>query len=197
MHEEQTPTPVEAATNEADPISNRTVAVFDLDGCLSDARHRMHLHVADDHPERHKAITWKEHCEAAWEDGPIWDMLRMMVNCAVGETKVVLLTGRLECTRLMTTQWFEYLGFGPFYEALIMMPDDHEGSYVDWKVSMLDHPEIGGAANVYVAFDDREDVVEAFKAKGVTACLVPHYTGPAEDSPLKGTGLFGEEAANG
>ncbi len=166
------------------------VVIFDLDKTLVDTRHRDHLVPTTD---VNNLDSWRACGAESWKDSPIWDTLAMLHFLAMLNHKIVIMTGRSDEFLLMTNNYLNYLGVP--YHALIMIPADYTGDYVQWKVDMLDHPEIGGKANVYCAFDDHQGIIDAFTEQGITAYKVPPYHGEAQPSPLIGKGIYDELAA--
>ncbi|MET9425584.1 MULTISPECIES: HAD family acid phosphatase [unclassified Streptomyces] len=82
--------------------SSRPLAVFDLDGTLSDAGHRQHL------LER-KPRAWDAFFAAAPEDPPLAEGVALCLKAAQ-ECEVLYLTGRPERCRKDTVDWLAAQG---------------------------------------------------------------------------------------
>lgn len=174
-------------TEAVEVAPGKHVVIFDLDKTLCDTRHRDHLMPpkGTTNSSAYDATT-----ELCWKDSPIWDTIVVLMMLATMNHIIVLKTGRTEKFRLMTINWLTYLGV--HFNGLIMLPDDFDGDYGQWKADMLNHELIGGAERVLCVFDDHPDAVAAYTKAGVTCYMVPPYNGPAHDSPLLGKGLYDE-----
>lgn len=137
--------------------------VFDLDNTLSDAEHRSHLarnklwddfHIRAEHDEAVPAI--KSLCEALWNGGK----------------QIVILTGRPEKYRNITTNWLQKQSIR--FDGLLMRPNDDFRQDYDFKAHMLQmlcNSECLQPSSI-VVFEDRDTVVKALRPLGYTVLQV-------------------------
>lgn len=146
-------------------IGEKRYVIVDLDGTISDSRHREHLAL-----ER----QWDEFHEKASLDLPK-DDVRWLLDFISGnkigfDPYVVILTGRNERYRPLTEAWL--MNNNIHYDELLMRPDrdftpDHE-----LKPAMLTEFAINAGYQhpvecVLFVLDDRDKVVEAFRNMGI------------------------------
>ena len=140
--------------------------IFDIDGTLANADHRLH-HILDDP----KNPDWDTFFSLTHLDAPILPIIlitKVLWRCL--ET-VVLLTGRNERCREETEEWMKR--FEVPYDQLIMRPlHDHRPDHIV-KLELLDKnftkEEL---SNIQTIFEDRKCVTEAFRARGYHVCQV-------------------------
>lgn len=130
--------------------------VFDLDGTLCDVRHRRHW-VAS------KPQNWAAFNAAIAHDGvnvPVFQALRGLQSAG---NKVILLSGREDSNRGVTEEWL--FRHGVEYDELIMRgtKDYRKDSII--KSEFVD--ELVRKYNIVGAFDDRQQVVEMWIARGI------------------------------
>lgn len=136
--------------------------VFDIDGCLSDDRPRRHLLEARDYQAYHSAMS---------ADQPI-----NLAEWAVAEARVVI-TARPERYRDQTLRWLRKNFPGDF--ELLMRPYANFKESPELKVTLLRDTVLIDPEQVSICYDDREDVVQAYRAAGYSARRlgVPSSTG--------------------
>lgn len=128
--------------------------VFDMDGTLADASHR--LHFIEKEPK-----DWNSFFGAVGDDAPIDHVINIARALDAADHGVVIWTGRPERCRRDTVAWLKT--FRVPFDVLLMREDgdrrpDHEIK-MEWLASW-----IGGVA---AAFEDRARVVAAWRAAGV------------------------------
>jgi len=146
--------------NNKPKLPNRHV-IFDLDGTISDASHRLQFAYMKE---------WDKFNELAAQDPVIVkvaDLMRLMSWMA----NVILCTGRSEKFRYITQAWLKDAELEASYEDLLMRPDgDYRPDY-EVKLELLEK-RFGGKenvlANVWFVIDDRDQVVEAMRNYGLT-----------------------------
>jgi len=155
--------------------------VFDLDGTLSDGKHRLHLLPKKEDAGRTEA--WDEFNMAAGADAPIIDNIRLLHLMQMTGHKVVILTGRCSVASTITRDWLAQYNI-PYY-ALIMRPEGDQRKDVDFKEEKL--KELG-LDNILCCFDDLEHVAKHIRSLGVTCHLVTHYDTPKlHETQVQGT----------
>lgn len=153
-------------------------AIFDLDGCLSDDRHRLHLiEEASD-----GAKVYSRYHESLGEDAAM--NLSVLRSCVDGGCNIIFLTSRPEHYRTATENWIEDKLAGPItllrlgnYKLFMRSANDRRPSptfKVDW-LETLGIP----AEEIKAAFDDRKDVLAAYKDWGVSPFRVTRLTYPS------------------
>lgn len=145
-------------------LRDKKVIIFDIDGTLADAEHRVHLidghekdwqqffdKAADDPP--HHEIQWLNHIMAERED-----------------VELIVLTARPEKQREMTERWLEEHGI--IHTELILKSTHEERARVtdhDFKERILDEMITQGR-KPYMVFEDRNAVVDMWRRRGIK-CL--------------------------
>ena len=116
---------------------------------------------------------WDAYHAASAQDEPIHDMVAM-VNAMYGSGKTIIgITARPEKWRLLTMEWLVKVYVS--MDEILMRPDDAYHPAPEIKVALalerFDN-ESNLKDQVALVIDDREDVIEAFRALGVTAIQV-------------------------
>lgn len=146
-------------------MTDRQYILCDLDHTLSNAFHR------DDMIGK---VEWDEYHSLAHKDEPLWDIFNTLCYLADDDGfgyKVVGLTARPEKWRAATVEWCAKHGL--VLHDLLMRPHDNFDSSPELKVYLAQCYFEGAVADhVKFVIDDREDVIAAFKALGVTGLVV-------------------------
>lgn len=153
--------------------------VFDLDGCISDDRHRAHLRPEKgcSVPERYNAYN-----ELCLSDKP---MNLKTVNKAqriVREDgkELIFVTARPQKHREATERWL-WLNFGIDNPVLLMRPNENTQPSEKLKPWLLSSRGFM-SHHIFAAYDDRDDVLEAYRDYGIRICVKLGYeeSGPVE-----------------
>lgn len=152
---------------------SKNVVVFDLDGTLSDGRHRLHLLPKKEDAGRTEA--WDAFNLAAGDDGVFHDNVTLMnelwCSCMC---RVVILTGRCDVAMDITKEWLHK--YDACYDELIMRKAGDHRQDIEFKEEELRKI---GLDNILCCFDDLERVAKHIRSLGVTCHLVTHYEEPA------------------
>lgn len=148
----------------------RKYIVFDLDGCLSDHQWRWGMvdHSIEDLDER-----YEEYCKLAPDDEPmnVEIMNMVLTNC---DARPLFITARSETFHRETFDWItKHLCPNRLF-SLSMRPHDNRTSAPKLKVRLI-HMFCGFSIdkiNILMAFDDRQDVIDAYKEAGISAGLL-------------------------
>lgn len=144
------------------PVKRMPIAIFDLDGTLCDDRRRRPLLPAVHSPD---ADYDAYHAGCAY-DPVVEDMQQAVRDHRDMGHRIVFITARPIAYVLPTLEWLDiHLGRLP-HSCLLMRPDDDHTPSPELKVRLFElnfHWE-----DVVAAYDDREDVLRAFQAKGVS-----------------------------
>ena len=135
-----------------------TVTIFDLDGCLSDDRHRRHLLPG---PNAHTHDYEQYHGECNKDIA----VHHNVVTGAAQRGSIILVTGRSQNQWDKTAAWFK-THFGVDPTAILMRPDNNYQRAPDLKVSLLSDFGVS-PSDVSAAYDDREDVLDGYRKWGV------------------------------
>lgn len=159
-------------------LANRHIAIFDLDGCLFDDRHRRHMLPAfgETNP------NFDSYHEACVFDPPINE--HFLRDHARAGHFILFITARPEQYRYVTTELLQR-HFGPLENfALLMRPNDDHTPSPKLKVALFEHAALNASmlanpwAQVVAAYDDREDVLAAYEAAGVDPCRMQLLSTP-------------------
>ncbi|MCW2679558.1 MAG: hypothetical protein JWM62_959 [Frankiales bacterium] len=135
-------------------MSDRPLAVFDIDGVLADVRHRLRF------VER-KPKDWDAFFDAAVDDPPLAKGVALAVASAQ-DCEVVYVTGRPERCRQDTLAWFARHGL-PEGRLSMRRGRDFRPARVA-KLELL--RRLAGDRTVAVVVDDDEQVCDAYEAAG-------------------------------
>lgn len=139
--------------------------MFDIDHVISDAFWR------DDLIKRSRdSGDWDEYHSRGKQDKPIEDVVKLIEIMGYNNHSIELwaITARPEKWRKQTMEWFRKHGVQ--IDMLLMRPEDVFKSAPEIKINLCKEEKI--MDSILCIFDDREDVVEAFKAEGITAFQV-------------------------
>lgn len=137
------------------------IALFDLDGTLSLAEHRIH-HI------RGKKKNYRKFFEASKDDEPFEAILEVARRLHQSGLEIVIFSGRSDEVRGDTEEWLKKHLRIP--HRLIMRA---EGDYTpdnQLKRHWVNDPNIIIKDEILCVFDDRERVVEMWRSEGLT-CL--------------------------
>ena len=135
--------------------------VFDLDGTLTDPTHREHF-VRRPMGEK----DWEGFHANAVSDPPKRAVLETFKALSAAGHDIEIWTGRDEKYRASTELWLAAQGISGV--TLKMRPDGDHTSDNEMKAAWLDaDPRV-----VDIVFEDRQRVVDMWRARGVTCCQV-------------------------
>lgn len=144
-------------------MTQPTVFIFDLDYCLS-----------DDTPRRLLAMegNYRAYHDKCDEDDPInADVPQSMVQHP--KDQFIFITGRDEPVREKTLHWiarhFPWLSDHP--TTLLMRPKNDSSPSAKLKIQLLNQLELE-PHDIAAAFDDRRDVLEAYRGWGIKETYV-------------------------
>ncbi|WP_197688098.1 MULTISPECIES: hypothetical protein [unclassified Actinoplanes] len=146
-------------------MTERAMAVFDVDGVVADVRHRLR-HIAN------RPRNWPAFFAAAGRD-PLLAEGADLVREYARDHELVWLTGRPERLRAVTERWFVERGLPA--GRLLMRGDDDRRPARDFKAGRLER--LAAQGTIAVVVDDDPDVVRRLKRDGYPVRLadwVPH-----------------------
>jgi hypothetical protein len=140
-------------------------AIFDLDGCVSDDRHRRELMPNTGSPSGDLEADYSEYHNACDQDPVVRFGLEAIRRAERKGFAVLFVTSRPYLYREKTVRWVQNR-LGIETPTLFMRPNLDVQSSPALKVHLLKargvRPE-----QIRVAFDDRQDVLQAYRAYGV------------------------------
>jgi AAA domain len=155
---------MKASNNSLESSHKMSFYVFDLDGTLADCGHRVH-HVTGG------SNRWDAFFDACDQDTPIWPVIDTLKNFVIlGYDRVEIWSARSESVRDKTEAWLHKHGIDPRLLTHMRPVGDYTKDTL-LKKKWLDEAR---AADVQptVIFDDRESVVQMWRANGVTCFQV-------------------------
>lgn len=144
----------------------KAVFVFDIDGTLADCTHRQH-HV----DTAGKPKDWDAFFAGIPDDPPVIHVCEVLVALVAYGHQVVFCTGRPERCRYATVDWINKWVINYRGEWLYMRKDgDHRPDHVV-KLELL-HEMRRDELEPVMMFDDRQTVVDMWRANGVPCAQV-------------------------
>ncbi len=134
------------------------IVIFDLDNCLADDHWRINnikQHVEDPFEKYHEYHSFS-HIDDAYN-------VDFVQTYKQEGHSIVILTSRPEYYRQMTEKWLNDMDI-PFDWLFMRSHDDHSPT-VEYKIRTIVQAEIE-PHEVVCAYDDRHDIVEAYKKAG-------------------------------
>lgn len=141
----------------------RPVYIFDLDGTLSNAEHRVH------HLEG-ETKDWDAFYAACGDDAPIVSTIRTMRNLMAAGCEVWVWTGRRADQVHTTIDWLTAHAKMP--QTLRMRPDGDWTPDTDLKRRWLEELPAEQRERIVAVFEDRKSVVDMWRAQGLTCYQV-------------------------
>lgn len=139
--------------------------VFDIDGTLADATHRLH------HILGKEVKDWDAWDAETHKDDPIIPVITIVQALWDQGYEIMLLTGRNERVREPTEQWLS--DHNIHYHHLIMRPHgDHRDDTIVKLEKLYDFLEKYPEKSVQTIFEDRRRLVVALREAGFHVCQV-------------------------
>ena len=136
--------------------------IFDVDGTIADCDHRRHF-VENNN-------DWKSFKEQTVNDTPVQWVCDIAMRFMAQGDQVAFFSARNETEREITEQQFsEWIGDG--HKGLFLRENDSYDPDEVFKANLADKfEEIGG--KIDLVFDDRNKVVDMWRARGTTVVQV-------------------------
>ena len=138
--------------------------IFDIDGTLADATHRLH-HILG--KEKKDWDAWDAETDGDTPIVPIVGILQALYDHG---HKIMLLTGRNERVRELTEQWLE--DHNIHYHWLVMRPHGDRRDDTIVKLEQLEQFMRNRNDRIQTIFEDRRRLVVAFREAGYHVCQV-------------------------
>lgn len=139
------------------------VALFDLDGTLSDTTHRYLLA-----PTVDASSSWSVYAKACGNDTPIWDVVAIL-RIMFATHEVHIISGRDGSALEETKAWLSKHNIP--YDRLTLRPADNEDSNADIKVTYVHKLREEGLDPV-ILFDDWRPTCDAVRELNVAVLQV-------------------------
>lgn len=137
----------------------RNYVLVDIDHVLSDAAWRDAMIGGEG--------GWDAYHTASVDDKSCTDVVELLKAFQSVGLLIVGITARPEKWRTMTNAWL--LQHDIEFSDLLMRPDDSYRPAPEIKIALAEEFFNGNLSQILFIIDDRDDVVAAFKARGVTA----------------------------
>lgn len=140
------------------------IFLVDIDGTLADASHRVH-HITTQEPK-----DWNAFYAGIPEDKPIFQVITIVRALSKAGHNIHLVTGRPDNTRDITSAWLQKFRI-PYGLLLMRKEGDHrkdsevKSELIDLAFSMISPEDM-------VAIEDRNQVVEMYRARGIKTLQV-------------------------
>ena len=144
-------------------MSKQMDIIFDVDGTLMDIQHRRKF------VDGSQKKDWKAFKDATSQDTPKVDVFAIAKSLKAKGHRIIISSGRNISQRATTLQ--QLMKQGLAFDAIFMRADDDYRSDDVVKSDMLDQMRAQGF-DPQMAFDDRQQVVDMWRAKGLTVCQV-------------------------
>lgn len=134
---------------------------FDLDGTLADITHRLHF-------IQNKPKDWPAFFRACVNDVPIDPMINVAFAMAQMGHIIEVWSGRSDIVRPETEEWLKAKGV-PYRELRMRKDGDYRADHIvkaEWLEAL--HPHM----RPVLAFDDRQQVVDMWRAHGIRCAQV-------------------------
>lgn len=139
--------------------------LFDIDGTIADATHRLH-HITGEKKD------WPAFFDACVDDAPIEHIIGLVETLLEYEYSpgVVFVSGRSDRVRQQTIDWLERHLFMKGFDLYMRKDGDFRPDHVV-KLELLAQIRADGFEPI-MAFDDRNQVVEMWRANGIPCAQV-------------------------
>lgn len=145
---------------------NPRVAVFDLDGTLTDTSHRQHY--LEQYPK-----DWQAFFNACDKDAPQKTVLNTLLLYSQAGYDIWIVSGRSDEVKNLTMQWLhEHLHFRDFpvlfksNVTLVMRPEGDYRPDHELKREWLNEGVLPSKDRIEVVYDDRDKVVAMWREQG-------------------------------
>lgn len=132
--------------------------IFDIDGTLADCSHRRQF-VAT------KPKNWAAFEAGQSADGVLTRVRDTLYDFHQAGVKIVLCSGRNDHTREQTIQWLAHNQI-PFHALYMRKSKDTRQDYIV-KEELLDQLIADGYIDIIMVFDDRQQVVDMWRRRGL------------------------------
>lgn len=147
-------------------MTTRKVFIVDIDGTIADCSHRLHYIQNGNH-------DWTGFFKACVNDTPIWEVIDTIRLLEKSYATIIMVTGRSNEVENETRYWLMDYGI-PCHGLYMRKAGDHrEDSIVKSELlsQLLEDRNIG-LKDIVAVFEDRQHVVDMYRAKGLKVLQV-------------------------
>lgn len=145
-------------------IIGRKIAVFDMDGTLTDDSERAHLKPTE---KIDQCTSWQLYNCKCKQDKPKPWVVDMLIGMQQDQSMTpVIVTSRPFIYRVETFDWLRDHGIDPTSLPIFMRferSDFNPVNSIQFKMNILVNLWQAGVNEICVALDDREDIIEAYR----------------------------------
>src|SRR5580658_10022402 len=135
------------------------IYLVDIDGTVADLTHRLPL-------IQKEPAEWDNFYLAAGVDEPIWSVITVVRALFDSGQRVLMSSGRSEISRVITVEWLKKYRV-PHHGIYMRTASDHREDHVV-KSELLDRIIADNPTlTVGGAFEDRQQVVDMYRARGL------------------------------
>jgi phosphoglycolate phosphatase-like HAD superfamily hydrolase len=135
------------------------IYIFDIDGTLADLSHRLHF-------IKQKPADWDSFFAACPKDHPIQELIMTARLLAEAGADIVMVSGRSDAVQKQTAEWFREHGI-PCHSLYMREAGDHREDSVVKAELLADVIENNPENSIVAVFEDRKQVVDMYRAKGL------------------------------
>lgn len=135
-------------------------AIVDIDGTISDGRHRLHF-VRPGPGQKRDNAAFHSRCG----EDPVIESMRRVVHALADVGQVVLCTGRPDTYRDQTQDWLDANDI-PYDELHMKRVDQENTPATEYKLGVLRGLQARGH-DVFLAIEDQANVVAMWRANGI------------------------------
>lgn len=141
--------------------------VFDLEGTLSDCRHRLHLLPSKEEKIKcNRQYDAYEKFHSKFMDDPVRENILRLYNICAAKGRIIILTGMMEKNVRRAEKWLYNNKIR--YDELIMRRENDFSTSPEYKLRELRYSR----HRATMVFDDRVDVVDHLLTHGIPAIVV-------------------------
>lgn len=133
--------------------------VFDLDGTLANAEHRVHF-------LKQEPKDWESFLAAQYKDTPILSVVHVFNALVAADYRVEIWTGRKQKYEYATRNWLNLNGVNAMLTTIRMRSDGDRREDYEVKAEYLQY----GIPNLI--FEDRTQMVEMWRSQGIRVAQV-------------------------
>ena len=131
--------------------------IFDMDGTLSDRRHRLHF--------LEEKKDWNAFFKAMIKDPPVESLIRQLKSYYSQGIKIVILTGRPEEYRAETKAWLKNQDITQEMYDLMMRESKNYEPDLSLKIRLFKTKLKD--FNILKVYDDRKDLIDMWREEGL------------------------------
>jgi hypothetical protein len=135
------------------------IYLVDIDGTIADLTHRLPL-------IQKEPADWDAFYMAAGEDKPIWEVITVVRALFDSGQRVIMSSGRSEISRAITVEWLRQYRV-PYHGLYMRKANDHREDNVVKSELLNNITSDNPTLTVGGAFEDRQQVVDMYRARGL------------------------------